>query len=141
MLGLQLLVLWVSSQQLSSSVAGCYQYEHDTIAVRGTVVRRVYPGRPNYASVKRGDEPDTVYVLRLRTPLCTAKSDAGEAREKVEEVQLYFSMTEASAVKRMNGKKVLLHGTLEEWKLGWHHLPVLLHVRSEKGTGVTRSAV
>lgn len=107
----------------------CYRYERDSVEARGQVVRRVYPGRPNYENVKRGDEPDTVYVLRLASPLCTVASAEGDGRTNVKEVQLHFSAVDALAVKAMNGKTVTIHGTLEEWSLGWHHLPILLHVR------------
>src|SRR6476659_9483404 len=82
----------------------CYRYERDSVEARGQVVRRVYPGRPNYESIKRGDEPDTVYVLRLQSPLCTVDSAVGEARQNVREVQLYFAAADTSAVKAMNGK-------------------------------------
>src|SRR4029079_2241971 len=100
------------------------------------VVWRIYPGRPNYESVKRGDHPDTTYVLRLNKPLCTVKSDEGEARGNVSEVQLLFLIADVSAIKASEGKDVMLQGTLEEWTLGWHHLPVLFHIRISKASGV-----
>jgi len=55
----------------------CYRYERDSVEARGQVVRRVSPGRPKYEDVKRGDEPDTVYVLQLVSPLCTLASAQG----------------------------------------------------------------
>jgi hypothetical protein len=107
----------------------CYEYGRDTVELRGQVVRRVYPGRPNYESIKQGDEPDTVYVLRLASPLCTVASPEGEAQIDVREVQLDFSAADARAVKAMNRQVVKIHGVLEEWAFGWHHLPVLLEIR------------
>jgi len=119
----------------------CYDFERDSVALRGQVIRRVYPGRPNYESVRGGDEPDTVFVLRLASPLCMSASPAGEAQPAVTEVQLYFAEGDARAVHAMRGRKVVLRGTLEEWTLGWHHLPVLLHVRLSRGASTNQRAV
>jgi hypothetical protein len=107
----------------------CYRFEADSVALAGRVIRRVYPGRPNYESVKAGDEPDTVFVLQLERPLCTRASDLGEARKDVREVQLYFSKDDARMVRVLRGRSVVLRGTLQEGIWGWHHLSVMLHVR------------
>ena len=107
----------------------CYRFEADSVALSGHVVRRVYPGRPNYESTKTGDEPDTVFVLQLRRPLCIRGDDRGQARKDVREVQLFFSKEDASAIHNLRGQSAILRGTLQEAEWGWHHLPVLLHVR------------
>jgi len=125
----------------AGSNAPCRRYERDSLEFRGQVVRRVYPGRPNYESVRRGDAPDTVYVLRLAMPICMAESDLGLARKDVRELQRYFSREDESAIRGMNGQTVQIPGTLEEWRYGWHHLPVLLHVRGLHRSAPARRAV
>lgn len=52
----------------------CYAYDRDTLSLTGVVIRRVYPGRPNYESVEAGDAPDTVYVLRIPKAVCLEAS-------------------------------------------------------------------
>ena len=107
----------------------CYRYDSDSAALSGRVVRRVYAGRPNYESVKTGDRPDTVFVLQLEKPVCTLATSNFQARAMVREVQLYFSSDDESAIRNLRGKAATLHGTLTGAVWGWHHLPVLLHVR------------
>jgi hypothetical protein len=80
-------------------------------------------------------------VLRLATPICMAESEVGEARKDVRELQLYFSRENESAIKGMNGQTAQIPGTLEEWRWGWHHLPVLLHVRGLRRSAPARRAV
>ena len=109
--------------------ASCYRYDADSVALAGRVERRVYPGRPNYESTKRGDEPDTVFVLRLARPLCVATSSDHEGHRGIREVQLYYSAEDAAAIRALRGKSTLMKGTLLAAAWGWHHLPVLLHVR------------
>ena len=122
----------------SVSADRCVRYARDTVVVHGRVERRVYPGRPNYESVPAGDHPDTVYVLRLTTPLCLIASADGEARPNVSEVQLYVSAGDERAVNAMRGKEATLRGTLEEWTVGWQHLPVLLHVHLPEARASSR---
>ena len=107
----------------------CHRYERDTVVLSGRVERRVYPGRPNYESVRAGDEPDTVYVLRLNAPLCTTATQEFEARAGVRDVQLYFAREDAAGVRALRGRSATLRGTLTGAVWGWHHLPVLLEVR------------
>lgn len=40
----------------------CLAYEADTVSPSGRLGRRVYPGRPNYESLRAGDQPDTVFA-------------------------------------------------------------------------------
>ena len=125
----------------SVSTESCVRYSRDTVVVHGRVERRVYPGRPNYDSVPAGDHPDTVYVLRLTAPLCLIASADGAARPTVSEVQLYFSATDERGVKALRGKEATLLGTLEEWTLGWQHLPVLFHIHLPETRAPSRRAV
>jgi hypothetical protein len=52
----------------------CLRYKPDTVAVAGVLTRKTFPGRPNYESVKEGDEPETAFYLEVGVPLCTIAS-------------------------------------------------------------------
>ena len=48
--------------------ATCLSYAN-RVSVTGTLTRTVFPGRPNFESVAKGDEPETYFVLRLNPRL------------------------------------------------------------------------
>jgi hypothetical protein len=108
------------------SPAECHAYGADSVTVSGRLVRRVYPGRPNYESVTSGDRPDTVLVLRLDRPLCTRDSAEHRGRARVAEVQLYLTAADFRAALSATGQHLTLRGVLLGADFGWHHLPVLL---------------
>jgi len=40
------------------------------VKLAGKVLREVYPGRPNFESVKKGDEKETGWFLIFEKPIC-----------------------------------------------------------------------
>jgi hypothetical protein len=120
-----------------SAAPPCARFEADTVALTGRLERRVYPGRPRYESVATGDAPDTVFVLRLTRPLCGRASATDTAHAVIREVQLELPRGEAAVAIAQLGHQVTLHGTVQEWEWGWHHLPVLLRT-SFGGSGRAR---
>jgi len=50
--------------------AQCLQYEPNVVSLSGVIVRETHPGRPNYSSVAEGDEPETIWVLKLEKAIC-----------------------------------------------------------------------
>jgi hypothetical protein len=115
--------------QLRAQAPVCHRYERDTVSVSGHVMRRVYPGRPNYESVRAGDAPDTIYSLRLDAPMCITASSEFTAHAEVREVQLYFRQAEAATIRELAGRRTTLRGTFTGAVFGWHHVPVLFRVR------------
>ena len=109
--------------------SSCYQYQRDTIALVGRVTWRVYPGRPNYDSVERGDQADTVIILRLDCSLCTVASEVWDPHDQIGEVQLVLSQNDYRAALRLANARLTLTGTLRGADFGWHHLPVLFQTR------------
>ncbi len=103
----------------------CLAYEADTVSLSGRLVRRVYPGRPNYESIRAGDEPDTVFVLRLRKPICLTQSGIYEAKSDVREIQLFLTEEDAGRARKLIGRDIELSGVLRGAEWGWHHLPVV----------------
>jgi len=95
----------------------CLPYEADTVSLSGRLVGRVYPGRPNYESLRAGDEPDTVFVLRLKKAICLTQSARYEAKSNVREVQLYLTRDDSKRARKLIGKDIQLSGILRgaEW--------------------------
>ena len=123
---LLLVALLAASLPASAAAPPCARFVADTVALRGHVERRVYPGRPNYASVAAGDVPDTVFVLRLTRPVCGQASATDTTHAHIREVQLELERGETAIATGLLGQEVTLRGTLQQWEWGWHHLPVLL---------------
>lgn len=126
-----LLTIWVAGASTVSAQtpASCARYQRDTVALAGRLTWRVFPGRPNYESVERGDEPDTVIVLRLDRPICTRASEIWDAHADVQEVQLVLSRPDYRAALRLRDARFVLRGSLRGADWGWHHLDVLFQTR------------
>lgn len=112
----------------------CLRYAPVHVTVSGRLERLTFPGRPNYASVAEGDEPETGFYLALPQAICTdgdeASADAYPQKE-VRLVQLVLDRRGYSALASSVGKYVTLGGVLVARHTGHHHAPLLLQ-------GVTR---
>ena len=68
------------------------QYEPTVVKIEGTLISKTFPGPPNYTSVKKGDRPETYWLIRVRQPICVDQDprepDLGEAHQNVRLVQL-----------------------------------------------------
>ncbi len=73
----------------------CLSYEPATVTLKGRITRKTFAGPPNYANVKKGDMPETYWILHLIRPICVnADKDmlGGEKPEKtVSNLQLILS--------------------------------------------------
>lgn len=54
----------------ASAVQPCLKYEPEVAELRGKVKKIIFPGPPNYESVKDGDEPEHYWVLFLPQAVC-----------------------------------------------------------------------
>jgi hypothetical protein len=118
--------------------AGCLPYGPDSVSVAGILERRTYPGRPNYARIAEGDEPETGFYLRLSKPVCTiADTTAPDAPNLrgVRLVQLVLDSTGYAALRPRLGQRVVLRGTLFGALTGHHHAPRLLQWSPNGTTG------
>lgn len=79
----------------------------------GVLVRKVFPGPPNYHSVEDGDYPEVGWILRLDDQLIDMKEIEIEA-ERPLDLQRYI------------GRKVICQGVLRDAESAHHHTPVLL---------------
>ncbi len=54
-----------SAMAQSTPQSQCLSYEPNIVTLSGTLVRKTFPGPPNYESVKKGDKPESKLVSRF----------------------------------------------------------------------------
>jgi len=142
MLGARTLALVAAlvAQALSSdpqaSARRCLPFEPDTVAISGILVRRVFPGPPEFVSIRSGDAPEPGYYLHLARAVCARPSpqqsrdpdSALEARAGVRLVQLNLDSLGYARLRPRLGQRVTLRGTLSSSITGHHHAPLILAV-------------
>ncbi len=108
------------------------------------MVRRVvFPGRPNYESIKDGDGPEPYWVLFLSEAICVDEdptSEINRAETNVKKLQLNVDSYE-----RYRGsleKNATVRGSLTHRITGHHHTEVLMNVTEIKAPnhGLQRDA-
>jgi hypothetical protein len=55
--------------QISAVASECLS-EDRQVNLKGFLSLETFPGRPNYMSIEKGDEPETGYYLNLSNPVC-----------------------------------------------------------------------
>lgn len=73
--------------------AKCLSYAPDLVTLTGTMTPKTFPGRPNYESIEKGDEPETFWILDLAEPICTNEGRnpfLNPAEQDVSNLQLLF---------------------------------------------------
>jgi hypothetical protein len=128
-----MLVLIFSLLMLFSATAAaqnCLSYDTDSVRLSGTISRKTFPGPPNYESIKRGDEPETYWVLHLSSPICTTASADNDAESGVMDLQLILTRKQYALYKKFVGRRarVTIKGKLSHAITGHHHTPVLMEV-------------
>src|SRR2546425_11766528 len=107
-------LLMPSAAASSDEATGCLGYEPTNVTLRGSLERRTYPGRPNFESIKKGDEPETGYYLRLSRPVCTDGDSASADAYPQQDgrlVQLVLEEARFKRLKPMLGRSGKLSGT------------------------------
>ena len=113
----------------------CVSYEPSVVQLKGKIVRKTFPGPPNYESIKRGDKAEKFWLLVLSQPICVQQDkkdpDANPAQQDIRQIQLVFGDANAYEIhKELVGKNVVASGTLFGAHTGHHRTPVLLTVRT-----------
>ena len=117
----------------SSSVAAqsCLEYG-PTVTFSGKLSSKIVAGPPNYESIRKGDQKETVILLTLAQPFCTTGNDpAGiDVPEKgLRDLQLVITKDEDwPVIRRLIGKRVTVSGTLFHAHTGHHRTKVLMTV-------------
>jgi len=99
----------------------CAQLDEKPIRAVGIVSLEVFPGRPNYESIKDGDEAEKAWILTVAS------------KEKKERFQLVVedgSEQKFAALRRLTGKKAVVEGLVWEGHTGHHHTPFLISIRT-----------
>ncbi|MGD0567804.1 MAG: DUF4431 domain-containing protein [Candidatus Sulfotelmatobacter sp.] len=113
-------------------LAGCRSYEPTIVDLHGTLIRETFAGPPNFTDIRKGDEAETYWLLKLDSPICVnqdqSNPDLNPGQKNVRRVQLVLDQTAYEQYKALLGKKVVATGSLFGASTGHHHTPVLLTV-------------
>jgi hypothetical protein len=105
----------------------CLEYEPKVVSLSGVIVQETHPGPPNFESVANGDEPRTIWVLKLNNAICVLASDDVNVKEDNEiEIQLVMNAEQYKRYRSLLGQKVAASGTLFHAITGYHHKRLLL---------------
>ena len=123
-----LLLLFVTP--IFASAQRCFSYEAEGVQLTGTISKKTFPGPPNYESIRRGDEPETYWILHLARPVCTTAGADSDAESGVTDLQLILTPKQYALYKKFVGRKarVTVTGKLMHAHTGQHHTPVLMEV-------------
>jgi hypothetical protein len=124
----------IIAQLLAGSVAAqCFEYEPKVISLSGTLVRETFPGRPNYESVASDDAAETVWILKLKTPICVlAASEINVREDSQTEIQLTLDPGQYNKYRGFLGQSVAVTGKLFHSHTGHHHKQLLLRTSEIK---------
>src|SRR4030095_10689026 len=115
----------------SASGQKCLEYGPD-ISLTGTLRSQVYPGPPNYESIKRGDRKEKAIILMLDARACTMGNDPpgfDVPETDIRQIQLVITNDEHwRIVRRLMGKPTHLTGSRFNAQTGHHRTRVLIHV-------------
>jgi hypothetical protein len=126
-------LLWPAA----AAEAACLTYT-ERVRLEGVLVRKTFPGPPNYESVMTGDRPETSWLVRLARPACvdedpTDKEGLNERVDTLLMVQLVLDAEQYKAERWRLGRQVAVSGLLFGRHTGHHRTPALLDkVRFEK---------
>ena len=127
-------VLLLMSSALFNS-AECLKYEPSQVSLCGKIARLTYAGRPNYESVKAGDEAETYWYLILDAPICVmgTEGDVLNVNEaNIKEIQLVLNEKQYKEYKGMVLKQARVSGALFHAISAHHHLTILMNVKEIK---------
>jgi hypothetical protein len=120
-----------------ASAQGCLSYDVAGTQLTGAISRKTFAGPPNYESIRRGDQPETYWILHLAGPICTTASADDEAESNVTDIQLILTPKQYALYRKFVGTRarVTVTGKLSHAITGHHHTQVLLEL-----TGMSRSS-
>ena len=95
--------------------------EASPVRVVGVATLEAFPGRPNYESIKDGDEAEEAWIL-------TDASDKKDQRFQL--VMVDGSEQKFATLRRCIGKKVAVEGVVWEAQTGHHHTAHLITVNT-----------
>ena len=111
---------------------GCFEFENDSVQLKGTIFTRIYFGPPNYGENPATDRREEQALLLLDAPICVkGRRDATAFNEgNVIVVQLAAISVQPNVVYGAVGHRVEVSGSLFHSETGHHRTPVLVDVAS-----------
>jgi hypothetical protein len=114
--------------------AKCLSYAPALVTLAGTITSKTFPGRPNYQSIEKGDQPETFWILNVGEPICTndgAHPSLNPAEKDVSNLQLLFRNTQLyQTYLPLLNTKVKVTGSLFSATTIHHKTEVMLQVDS-----------
>ncbi|MBI5179743.1 MAG: hypothetical protein HZA04_10855, partial [Nitrospinae bacterium] len=134
LMGVATLLLFLHSPTFADE---CLKYEPEVVTLTGTLHKEIFPGFPNYSSIKKGDHADKVFILRLDQAICVVVEPPDESNESAEDVldiQLDGIRHQVPNWPKVNEQlkstKVVVRGSLYHQQWGFEHTKVLMAVES-----------
>ena len=100
----------------------CFK-EDSSITLEGTLHRSTFPGSPNYESIRKGDKPETYWILKLPQPICISTDKTIQSLQLIVNPVLYKN-------RKLLRIKVKVAGTLTPQITGHHHTLFLIDVKT-----------
>jgi hypothetical protein len=122
------LLLLTTSICASAQRQECLAYDPEVVQLICTINRQTFPGPPNYESIRKGDKPETYWVLHLPDTVCTQPGGDNDGEYKVTDLQLTLSRKQYVLYRKFLGRRVNVTGKLSHAITGHHHTPVLMEV-------------
>ncbi|KTD77164.1 DUF4431 domain-containing protein [Legionella waltersii] len=108
--------------------------------LQGKISIETFPGRPNYESIKDGDEPEVYWILTTKKPYCgqgVGFNDEGQEITQIEKNQTRFQLIltpeQYKQWKALLPNNVTVEGSMMMAHTGHHHTAMLLQVTNMKG--------
>ncbi len=113
-----------------NQVGPCVSFEPATVELSGKLVRRVFPGPPNYEDVKKGDAAEQGFYLELEKPICASGGKWPEHGTVTSaRIQLVLDDAGYDRLRPSLNRRVKVKGSLFPSLTGHHHAPLLLDAR------------
>lgn len=129
-----LVLLLLHSFAASAQREECLSYDPEVVQLIGTISKKTFPGPPNYESVRKGDKPETYWVLHLPDTVCTQPSGDNDGETAVTDLQLILTRKQYALYRKFLGRRVNVSGKLSRAITGHHYTPVLMEVTGIRNT-------
>ena len=121
----------VSVAPVAAQERPCMDVTQATVSFTGVLTHKVFPGSPNFESVRKGDKPEPTYILQLRKRICVSGDKFIDKDREIDRIQVFPAEPEDKAIwselKKAIGRTVTVEGSgaFGEFN-GHHHAPLLL---------------
>ncbi|MFI3190671.1 hypothetical protein BCS42_15010 [Crenothrix sp. D3] len=125
------LIFLVGIFLVRQSLADCFDIDKDEPKqLIGYLKFEIFPGPPEFASVKQGDEPEPTYILQLKEPICIKEQEGfSDSKQYFSSVHLVAKPNTSKHLKSWINKEVNVY--LSEpmpAHTGHHHAPLVAWV-------------